>query len=351
MSRIDKTEDLEGTKMKITDAGIQSSSTHKLETSREVSERYEIFSGQNTADEPAYVLDIGSSSAVTTQKTYLNCDQEITGDEETNVKLKLIEDFIYQLTGKRMRLRSPSLETGPGDKAPSAASNMAVRERDGWGLVYEYKEVTKELESIKFSASGTVTTADGRTVEFNVQFLMSREYIREHYLSVGQSAAEKVDPLVLVFGQGAPILSRIKQTFDLDSDGKADEISFAAENSGFLALDKNGDGKITSGKELFGPSTGNGFSELRAYDIDANGWIDESDEVFGRLSVLTMSKDGKRMSFKLGELGIGAIYLNDTATPYAIKDEAGEYGDMRSSSVFLKEDGTAGTIHHIDLVI
>jgi hypothetical protein len=341
--------------MKIADASIQSSSMHKIEANREVSEKLEIFSGGSSADEPAYVLEIGSDRAIATQKTYLCCDQDHSEDEDTQIKLKLLEDFIYQLTGRQVKLRSPKVRINSGSAeaaAASAAKELRVaRQRDGWGLIYEYKELTKESESIKFSAAGTVTTSDGRTVEFSVQFLMSREYIREHYVNVSGGSAVKVDPLVVVFGNGAPMLSRIKESFDLNGDGNPDQISFAIENSGFLALDKNEDGEINDGSELFGPATGNGFSELRAYDIDGNGWIDEADDVFGKLSVLTMSKDGREMTFKLGELGIGAIYLNDIETAFGIKDEAGEYGEMRSSSVYLKEDGTPGTIHHIDLVI
>ena len=40
--------------------------------------------------------------------------------------------------------------------------------------------------------------------------------------------------------------------FDLDADGELDEISTLASGSGFLALDKNGDGIINDGSELFG---------------------------------------------------------------------------------------------------
>ncbi len=36
-------------------------------------------------------------------------------------------------------------------------------------------------------------------------------------------------------------------------------IAFATGNSGFLAFDKNADGMINDGSELFGPESGNGF--------------------------------------------------------------------------------------------
>ena len=57
-------------------------------------------------------------------------------------------------------------------------------------------------------------------------------------------------------------VSDMKFKFDIDSDGKVDEISFVGKSSGFLALDKNEDGKINDGSELFGTKSGDGFSDL-----------------------------------------------------------------------------------------
>lgn len=56
--------------------------------------------------------------------------------------------------------------------------------------------------------------------------------------------------------------------FDLDADGTADRISMLKSGSGFLALDKNGNGKIDDGSELFGTQSGDGFADLEEYDID-----------------------------------------------------------------------------------
>ena len=47
-------------------------------------------------------------------------------------------------------------------------------------------------------------------------------------------------------------ISDQKFKFDINADGKEDDISFVGKGSGFLALDKNGDGKINDGSELFG---------------------------------------------------------------------------------------------------
>ena len=63
------------------------------------------------------------------------------------------------------------------------------------------------------------------------------------------------------------------------------KISFVGSGSGLLALDKNGDGIINNGTELFGPNTQDGFSELSKYDSDGNGWIDENDSVYDNLRI------------------------------------------------------------------
>lgn len=42
--------------------------------------------------------------------------------------------------------------------------------------------------------------------------------------------------------------------FDLNADGQNEDINFATNGSGYLALDRNGDGRINNGSELFGAS-------------------------------------------------------------------------------------------------
>ena len=64
-----------------------------------------------------------------------------------------------------------------------------------------------------------------------------------------------------------PELSDQTFYFDLDADGKEEEIS-VLNGSGYLALDKNGDGVINDGSELFGTKNGDGFADLARYDED-----------------------------------------------------------------------------------
>jgi hypothetical protein len=136
-----------------------------------------------------------------------------------------------------------------------------------------------------------------------------------------------------------------KVSFDLNSDGVPEDISFVGAGSGFLVLDSNGDGKVNDGQELFGPQTGNGFSELAGYDSDGNGWIDEGDAVFSKLRIWT--QDGLHT---LPQQGIGAISTSSAETPFALKDgNGGLQGEVRGTGVFLFESGSAGTIQQVDL--
>ena len=75
------------------------------------------------------------------------------------------------------------------------------------------------------------------------------------------------DPLVINIGTDSAKVSNQKFKFDLDSDGKEDSISMPTRGSAFLALDKNEDGTINDGNELFGTKSGDGFKDLREYVI------------------------------------------------------------------------------------
>lgn len=75
------------------------------------------------------------------------------------------------------------------------------------------------------------------------------------------------DPLVINLNSSTAQVTDQKFYFDLDADGTADRISMLKSGSGFLALDKNGNGKIDDGSELFGTQSGDGFADLEEYDI------------------------------------------------------------------------------------
>jgi hypothetical protein len=54
----------------------------------------------------------------------------------------------------------------------------------------------------------------------------------------------------------------------------------------------------------------------------------------------------------LGAKGIGAIYLGHITTPFELKNGENQLlGAVRESGVYLREEGPAGTLQQVDLVV
>lgn len=218
-------------------------------------------------------------------------------------------------------------------------------------LTLSSEQYYEESESTAFSTTGIVRTADGREISINVDVAMSRsftQYFKEE-LQIPQ-LVNTCDPLVINFDGDVAELSDQKFFFDIDGDGEKDEVSYLGSGSGYLALDKNGDGTINDGNELFGPQTGNGFNDLAKYDADGNGWIDENDPIWSQLKIWCKNEDGTETLYTLAEKGLGAICLQNTATDFALNNDKNQTnGYIRSTGIFLYENGNVGTVQHLDV--
>ena len=285
----------------------------------------------------------------------VSCGDSSPKSRALEVRRNILEALLYRLTGKKFAFKTIAFNSGDAREARPAASvsqnggapqkQLVLTEESSFSSHYE-------SESLRYAAKGLVKTADGRSISIDIGFSMSRElYTSASASFAGAELRNLTDPLVISFSGTAASLTERKFEFDLDADGRLDSISFAGEGSGFLALDKNGDGRINDGSELFGPQSGSGFGELRAYDTDGNGWIDENDDVFSRLRVFSKDADGVDMLFTLRDADVGAIYLGDVSTQYTLYGKEAADGMLRATSVFLKESGGAGLISHIDLAV
>lgn len=272
--------------------------------------------------------------------------------------------LVENLTGRKVRVIDPSEVSGGqgGAKAPAqppvavsagaagsgSAGTTQGQTRQGWGIDYSSVQTRTEMQHTEFAAAGQVTTTDGRQIDFAVRMTMDRASVEVTSLRFQAGDATMTDPLVLNFGSGPVALSGSKINFDLNSDGSGERISFVADGNGFLALDRNGNGAVDDGSELFGPRTGSGFGELAAYDQDHNGWIDSGDAVFAKLRIWDES-DGKLKT--LAERGVGAIALANVATAFNLEAGGETAGALRATGVWLGENGQVGTVHHVDLAM
>ncbi len=225
-------------------------------------------------------------------------------------------------------------------------------------LNYVGETYSVEQEDTSFSTVGTVRTKDGREINFNVNVNMSRrceEYYKEE-LNVAQFAL--YDPLVINLDTDVTELSDQTFYFDLDADGEEEEISML-KGSGYLALDKNNDGVINDGSELFGTKNGDGFADLARYDEDGNGWIDENDSIWSKLKIWCKDENGNDVLYKLSDKGVGAICLENVSTDFTMQgDRKAQDGTtnanatnavIRKTGIFLYENGNIGTVQHVDL--
>jgi hypothetical protein len=89
---------------------------------------------------------------------------------------------------------------------------------------------------------------------------------------------------------------------------------------------------------------------LAKFDTDGNNWIDENDPIYDKLQIWTKDENGEDQLFSIGQKGIGAICLGSADTQFSLKDGSNStLGQIRQTGIFLREDGTAGTIQHIDV--
>jgi len=217
-------------------------------------------------------------------------------------------------------------------------------------LNYTQETIHIESENTTFSTVGTVKTADGREIHFNVNVGMSREFQNCFSEDLQFASFSLCDPLVINLDSDVADVEDQTFFFDLDADGEKDEISRLGSGSGYLALDKNGDGVVNDGSELFGTKSGDGFADLAKYDEDGNGWIDENDAIWDKLKIWCRDEDGRDVLYSLADKGVGAICLQKAATDFTLQGQDGRtQGVVRSTGMFLYENGLAGTIQHVDV--
>jgi len=322
--------------MKIENSNISLASTHQYTQSmsaRSVVTSRVAGSKDNTLDFYQNFLQTPLKQLASTNKSW-NSNR----DSIMSIKLQLIHKIFDAICGRNRVTNSEQYNIQSETASPYTL----------WERVCQTTISYSEEESTTFASRGLVQTSDGRSIDFGIELSMSRSFTAV-YDEFTYQEYMVTDPLVINVDSDVTSVSDMKFFFDLDADGEEEEISFAGEGCGFLALDLNEDGVINDGSELFGTKSGNGFRDLAKYDKDHNGWIDENDQIYEKLRVWTKDEDGNDQLIDLRKAGVGAIYLGSARTQFALTDENNYVNAyIRSTGIFLREDGGVGSISQVD---
>ncbi len=169
-------------------------------------------------------------------------------------------------------------------------------------------------------------------------------------------APPRRDPLILdLDGDGIETVASANGAyFDHDGNGFAERTGWVGSDDGLLVLDRNSDGIINNGTELFGDQTilqngqtaSNGFQALSDLDGNSDGKIDANDAAYSQIRVWQDS-DGDGYSYSradelqsLSDLGIAAIDTGYTTTNI----DDGNGNTQVQAGTFEKTDSTTGQI-------
>ncbi|MEA3640496.1 MAG: hypothetical protein VBE63_11190 [Lamprobacter sp.] len=280
---------------------------------------------------------------------------------------QLLIALVEYLTGKRIRFieskdcRSDqcapgkTTQSGAADPHPRSAarSTAAPGQQLGVSVHYQRSYRLEEHEAMHFSAEGVIRTADGKNIRFAVELGMQRSYREESHLEIRMGPlGQREDPIVINFPGMATQLRDQRFDFDLNGDGELESLPLLANGSGFLVFDRNADGQVNDGTELFGALSGDGYADLKALDEDANGWIDSADSAMHQLYLWLPEAGGDGKLMTLEEAGVAAISTSSIATPFELRGQHNaDLGAVRSTGLYLSTDDRVGTTQQIDLTV
>ncbi|QTF10575.1 hypothetical protein HC231_23605 [Brenneria izadpanahii] len=167
-----------------------------------------------------------------------------------------------------------------------------------------------------------------------------------------ESIPDLISPIVIdLDGDDIETLKTGATYFDLDGDALSEMTGWVSPDDGLLAHDRNGDGRISNGGELFGNHTllgngktaDNGFLALAEYDDNGDKTIDAQDAAYATLQIWR-DLNGNGISNKselqsLADAGVAAI-----STDYNNSSRVDAHGHQhRQTASVTLSDGTTSS--------
>ncbi len=179
------------------------------------------------------------------------------------------------------------------------------------------------------------------------------------FLSSQTAAPLRVDPLILDLDNDGLETIGINTSnpilFDHNGNGVRTATGWVKSDDAFLVLDRNGNGSIDNGRELFGDSTplsaggvaADGFAALAQEDTNGDGKVDSLDARFASLRLWRdLNQDGVSQAgevFTLSSQGIIALNLAKTANSQILAN-GNQIADLGG---YVRSDGSTGTLGEV----
>ncbi|MCZ6158821.1 calcium-binding protein, partial [Campylobacter ureolyticus] len=218
-----------------------------------------------------------------------NGEQSMNFDIKVNGEIPKGEYAIININGQEYLIGTPSTKNIKKDNL-----NISKYKRT---LTYTHKWQGNEEkeEDKKFKISGSVVKSS--------QGLKVKEIISGNGKIIDDDKDDKqdpedVDPIIIDLNKNGITSTKLNNTtyFDHDNNNFKEATSWIDKGDAFLALDKNNNGLIDNGNELFGNHTisntrfkytnnkaTNGYEALKAYDLNGDNVIDSKDEIYDKL--------------------------------------------------------------------
>lgn len=320
---------------------------------------------ENSAQSAAYVLDFQQSytSSIQYERVAYNSEEHMS--LEDRIKKLLVEALLRRLYGdehievhppKKTKVHVGNPNPTPNPYNSAVANPYKVQApQELKAMVFQTHEEYYQKQSVNFSASVKFQTPT-QSFEMNIDISFSQELYESRSTQMVIGDKSFIDPLIINFDEEVNPFDNLSSTrfaFDLDSDGTTEMVPYLKHGAGFLAWDKNGNGSIDNGMELFGPQSNNGFKELARFDTDNNNFIDENDAIFDKLKVWSIDEAGNNSLISLVDANVGAIYLGEAQSGFTYQEGFDDVQALqKSNGFFIKEDGSGlGVVNSIDVVV
>jgi len=178
-------------------------------------------------------------------------------------------------------------------------------------------------EIAAFTTAQIVALSTGSMAAFTTQQIHAFETADIAAMSTTQlNALVSMTPIVLdLDGNGIQTIGAAHGVqFDLGATGVSHQVGWVGGKDGLLVMDRNGDGIINDGRELFGAATvlasgqraGNGYNAMANEDTNHDGKLNKHDANFDKLKVwVDANHDGKTDAGELkGLVDMGIVELD-----------------------------------------